>query len=487
MKLNQKHTNLVITIVTCSLLILTSLSAGEVAKNASPERMEEWRDWKFGMFIHWGPFAQAGAPNGRISSMRKDLEQGLNYYKTFNPVKYDPNQWAELASDAGMRYAVLVAKHHDGFCNWDSKVSERTITNPDCPWSKSKNPDIVGEYVKAFRKADVKVGLYSSHLNYSDPGGMGAMIDAKPGAKRKSVNRWVEDYKEKAPELWKNYVQQEYDQLSELMGNYGPIDIVWFDIHWPKNGSEDAAPIYQMIREKQPNIIFDNRGTLDYVDYKVQEQWVPNVPPKTEFWEFNCPTASSGGGGFWYKGENAVYRTGEELLYILVDVVGKGGNFLLNVSPKPDGSIADQEVAALMDIGKWMDNNSEAIYGTTASPWGDPPAWGRISTKGNRLYLMVWDWKEGSELALDIPAKQVKRVSLLANNKKVKYSNTKDGIKINLSTSAPDKYVSVIAVDYSGDLKVKQKWSKPVKHEKSDVWHFDKNTGKQEKGFPPKP
>jgi hypothetical protein len=100
---------------------------------------------------------------------------------------------------------------------------------------------------------------------------------------------------------------------------------------------------------------------------------------------------------------------------------------------------------------------------------------------------MVWDWKEGSELALDIPAKQVKRVSLLANNKKVKYSNTKDGIKINLSTSAPDKYVSVIAVDYSGDLKVKQKWSKPVKHEKSDVWHFDKNTGKQEKGFPPKP
>ncbi len=456
--------------------------------NASIERMNEWRDWKFGLFIHWGPFSQSGNANGRIGSMKGDLKKGLNWYRTFNPVKFDPNKWADMAKEAGMRYSVMVAKHHDGFCNWPTKVTDYSVSNKDCPWSKSKNPDLVKAYLKAFRSKGIQAGIYFSHLNYSDPMGMGEMIGAESGSPHRSSNRVEDIYPEKAPKEWKEYVRIETEQVRELMTQYGKLPILWFDISWCKSGQKDAVPMLDMIRKEQTKIILSPRGTSEYGDFKVAEQFIPLVPSRSYdgFWEFNCPISVGTGGGFWYKGGNPGYRTPEEIIPFFADVLHKGGNFLLNVGPKGDGTIPEGEINAIKGVGKWVRSNSEAIYSTKASPWGMWPEWGRITIKGQNLYLFVFDWKRGAKLELDLPKIRVKSVSLLKDKTQVKFAGKGNGIEITLpEKAAPDKHVSVVKVEFTGTLKAEEKWPEEMqggKHPKYKVWHFDKKKGMQVDG-----
>jgi len=153
------------------------------------------------------------------------------------------------------------------------------------------------------------------------------------------------------------------------------------------------------------------------------------------------------------------------------------------VGPQPDGQIPQGEQDALRGIGRWMQANSEAVYGTEESPWGDGSEWGRITRKGQRLYLLVWDWQNTPLLNIDIPTDQVTAVSLLASGAGLHFHGNESGIEIHLPDEAPSDYVSVVVIDFSGDLQVEQHWSKPEKHQKSDVWHFDKKQGKQVKGF----
>ena len=445
--------------------ILFGQSAAKVDApvNASIERMEEWNEWKFGLFIHWGAYSQAAPTNGRIGALLdKDpvkLEQGLSWYKTFNPVNYNPRQWAKMAKAAGMRYAILTAKHHDGFCNWDSKVTPFTVSNPECPWSKSENPDNVRAFLDAFRAEGIKVGVYFSHLNWA----------LEDGAAIKRHPKEDPDFIKKYPERWKNYVRIAEEQVRELMTNYGPIDIIWYDIHYPKAGLRDAIPMLKMVRKLQPNIIIDNRGTSEFVDFRVQEQYIPDAPP-ADYWELNIPTTKVG--GFWYKGPNAQYRQGEELIPMFADIIHKGGNFLLNIGPKGDGIIPDGEQDALKVLGKWMKDNGEAIYGTKASPWGEAPEWGRITVKGKKLYLFVFDWKGGAKIGIDLPAEQIVKASVLKGGRAVKFAAAGDGVEFVVpNMPAPSSEVSVIAVEFKGQLDAKAVWpnTKRVK-----VHHFDK-------------
>ncbi|MCX7011677.1 MAG: alpha-L-fucosidase [Candidatus Sumerlaeota bacterium] len=419
---------------------------------ASRERMEWWNDLKFGLFIHWGPWSQtADGSIWDIGKMKPDEQKkAFDLYKTFNPVKYDPSAWAKIARDAGMRYAVLTAKHHDGFCNFPTKQTDYCITNPDCPYSKSEHPDIVTEYVNAFRDAGIAVGLYYCHIDWHHP----------DGAWNKTHPNYDPKFVEKYPERWKNFVNFEQEQVRELLSNYGKIEVFWFDINWPSQCLRDAVPMLQMMRELQPGIIMTNRGTSEYGDIQTPEQRIPGAP-SSGYWE-TCMTISNGR-GFWYKGENETYKSPEELVRNLADIASKGGNFLLDVGPRPDGTLARGDVEALKGMGPWMKENGEAIYGTKASPWGAAPQWGRITRKGQRLYLIVLDWpKDGATLPLALPKDKIEKAALLKGGAKVDFAANAAGdrVEFKLPAKAPSQFASVIAVDVKGELNVTPQWPK---------------------------
>jgi alpha-L-fucosidase len=243
------------------------------------------------------------------------------------------------------------------------------------------------------------------------------------------------------------------------------LSSIWFDISWPgydyetktfsdKTVEASALKMLAMMRKLNPDLIMDDRGTGPYADYDTPEQYIPNEPPG-EFWETSMTI--SNGRGFWYKGPGADYKDAEEIVHKLADIASKGGNFLLNVGPRPDGTLTDQEIETLLGTGKWMKKNGEAIYGTKGSPWGATPEWGRITRKGDRVYLIVFDWPADGKLALDLPRENVRRASLLAG-RKIGVKAAGDGVVFELLATRPDKSASVIAVDLKGELHVTPKW-----------------------------
>ena len=427
-------------------------AASSPSTKAVAERMSQWNEWKFGMFIHWGPWAQTakgpifrGRGKDGKALPREEVQKDLDLYKTFNPVKYDPAEWARVAKDAGMRYAVLVTKHHDGFCNWDTQLTDYKITNPECPYSKSANPDIVKQYVDAFRAAGLKIGLYYSHPDQHHPDGVWweRCID------------YIPDFVNKHPDRWKNWLQFEQGQVRELLTNYGPIDEFWFDIGLPN--VPDALPMYKMMRELQPNIIIDNRGTDGYADYVTPEQHIPGAPPEGR-WE----VCMSVGPSFWYKGEEGPFKSPADLVHNLADIASKGGNYLLDVGPRGDGTLCDGEVKSLAGVGAWMKANGEAIYGTSASPWGAAPEWGRITRKGQRLFLIVFEWpKEGQSLPLALKADQIVGAQLLKGGAEVPFQANAagDGVELTLPAQAPSEIALVVVVEFKGDLEVTPRWN----------------------------
>lgn len=473
--------NLILTLATVALLTSTASAQWNDKQNLKPqgvrgetmstvERMEEWNDWKFGLFIHWGQWSEAH--RGAIWDIMRvyspeERAEALEYYKRFNPVNYDPAMWASVAKRAGMKYVSFVTKHHDGFCNFDTKTTPLTITNPDCPYSKSKNPDLTGELIKAFRAEGLGIGLYFSHIDWHHADGVwhSTRVDS------------VKDFVKNHPDRWANFVEFEKAQVRELMTNYGNIDIMWFDISWPTGGyskvyqdkvvQQSAFDLCKMIREINPNTIINDRGTDIYGDFATPEQFVPGKPPG-DYWETNMTISE--GRGFWYKGEDATYLGVDALVLKLADICSKGGNLLLNVGPKPDGSLAQGEVDALLGVGEWMDVNGEAIYGTKGSPWGDAPSWGRMTIKGQRLYAIVFEWPQSGILDLPLDAKQITAARALTGSKVV--WNRKGpftagpegkGCAMTVPESGWNKTASVIAIDYTGQIDATAVWTQPVR------------------------
>ena len=360
----------------------------QAAKDADREtdplvlkKLEWFQDVKFGLMMHWGPYSQWGVVESwSICSedepwCRRSIPDYIEYKrryealpKTFNPVKFDPAVWAKAARYAGMRYVVHTTKHHDGFAMFDTKQTEYRITGPDVPFAKNPRANIVKEIFEAFRKEGFGTGAYFSKPDWHSPD-YWAPDWATPD---RNVNYDTAKY----PERWKKFQDFTYNQIQELMTGYGPVDILWLDGGWvrpypplpaefrgllkqPYNQDIDMPRIAAMARGQHPGlIIVDRTVTGRYENYRTPEQEVPEKP-LPYIWE-TCMTM----GNSWSYVPNDKYKSPNRLIHLLVDIVSKGGNFLLNVGPNADGELPAESLNRLRDIGDWMKVNGEAIYKT---------------------------------------------------------------------------------------------------------------------------
>ena len=343
------------------------------------ERLSWWTHDRFGMFIHFGLYSLPA--KGEWVKMLECVseEKYQEYFDNFNPDLFDAKAWAKTAKDAGMKYAVLTAKHHEGFCLWDSKFTDYKITNT------AFRRDVVKEFCDAFRAEGIRVGLYYSLIDWHHPD---FTIDARhprmpPGCRPADPSGTVggEATWEKinAGKDMKRYRQYMKDQVGELLTNYGRIDIVWFDFTYPKDGGHgksaadwNSEGLLKYARSLQPWIIVDNRlgltDTADGWDFVTPEQFKvvkwPTVDGKRVPWE-TCQTLS---GSWGYSRDEMTWMDSANILSILIHSVSKGGNMILNVGPTGRGLFDSRATSRLREIGEWMKLNSRAIYGCTEAP-----------------------------------------------------------------------------------------------------------------------
>lgn len=430
------------------------------------ERMKWWHEARFGMFIHWGVYALYGgnyygheqAHGGAEWIMNRCKIPVAEYQamaKNFNPVKYDPDAWVKMAKDAGMKYIIITSKHHDGFALFKSNASKWNVVDAT-PYGK----DLLKPLAEACRKYGIKLGFYYSQAqDWNNPGGAVArklMKEGWPNPDSARIDRYTAEHQGHWDPAQETATFSEYidrvavPQVREILSNYGDIAVLWWDT--PTHMTDEAAYKLQALLKLQPNIITNDRLKRPNFpgDTKTPEQKIPNQKElEGQNWE-TCMTMNHTWG---FRKSDHDWKSSETLIRNLVDIASKGGNYLLNVGPKPDGTFPEASVQRLKEIGKWMKVNSEAIYATQASPFGMLP-WGRCTQKminGNTvLYFTVFDWPENGQLKLPSIKNKVISARLLATNKRVKTDVEGDAVILNLPASAPDKIASVIKLELDG-------------------------------------
>jgi len=366
-------------LVVCSL---TAFSTEQVSREsadflkADEGDIQQWREMKFGLFIHWGPVSlkgtEIGWSRGGERRGRKDKSTGSipveiydNLYKQFNPVKFNADEWIQTAKDAGMKYLVFTSKHHDGFSMFDSKLTDYKITNS--PFKR----DVVKELADACHKAELKLGYYYSPPDWYHP-----------------------DYR---TENHPRYIKFLHGQLREICTNYGRIDIIWFDGLGGKAEDWDSENLFRMIRRLQPHVIINNRAGLP-ADHDTPEQKIGRFQNDRP-WE-TCMTICRQ----WAWKPNDQMKSLKQCVDTLVRVVGGDGNLLFNVGPMPDGLIEPRQVTRLKEMGNWLDENGRSIYATRGGPF-KPGDWGASTYKGNTIYIHVLNWDEDTLTLPPIPKK----------------------------------------------------------------------------------
>ena len=404
-------------------------------KQQMDKRMKWWRDAKFGMFIHWGLYAvPAGEWNGKkvsgygewIQSQGKIPEKDYAKLQTkFNPTKYDPAQWVSIAKSAGMKYIVITSKHHDGFALFDSKLTDYDVMGS--PYGR----DLLKPLADACHAAGMEICWYHSILDWH-----------QPTAKGKEFPQY------------EKYLR---GQLKELLTNYGRIGVLWFDGEWiPEWNEEYGRNLEAYLREIQPDLIVNNRvGKRKHSpgDFGTPEQEIPATGMPGWDWE-TCMTMNNTWG---YKSDDHAWKSTEDLLHKLVDIVSKGGNFLLNVGPTAEGLIPAESVKRLEEIGRWMDVNGQSIYGQpTASPFSKL-AWGRATQKPGKLYLHVFDWPADGKLTVPGLQNKVAKAYLLADksNTPLALEQKANEVIVTVPQKSPDKIDTVVVLEIEGPPKVK--------------------------------
>lgn len=431
-------------------------------KEQRDARMAWWREARFGMFIHWGVYSvPAGVYKGHqnqhigewhMLDYRIPVAEYAEYAKQFNPVKFDADEWVRLAKEAGQKYIVITTKHHDGFAMFKSQASDYNIYDAT-PFKR----DPIKELAAACQKHGVKLGFYYSQAqDWYHPGGAASGRAPQPGANKPveglSANHWdpaqegsMDDYLDKIA----------VPQVREILSNYGKVAVIWFDT--PVGMTPERAEKFLPLLKLQPDIIVNNRldAKKSLGDCETPEQFIPATGFPGKDWE-SCMTMNTTWG---YKSFDEKWKPTATLVRNLIDCASKGGNYLLNVGPTSEGLIPAPSVERLKEIGAWMKVNSEAIYGTTASPFSKL-TWGRctkkVTAKGGTLYLHVFDWPADGKLFVPGLHSKVTKARLLANGKKITTTESQDGVTLTLPEQAPDAIASVIALDFKGPLKVEK-------------------------------
>jgi alpha-L-fucosidase len=414
------------------------------------DRLEEWKDLKFGLLMHWGLYAQLGiVESWALCSEDQPFQDrgGVPYEEfkrmyfglisEFNPDQFDPRPWAEAAEGAGMRYMVFTTKHHDGFSMWDTRQSDFRITSPNSPFHNHPRANVAKEIFEAFRSEGFMVGAYFSKPDWHHPD-YWSPLWATPNRNNNYDTR-------KYPERWQRFRDFTYSQIEELMTEMGHMDILWLDGGWVRPDSTindevrswgfdiadweqdiDMQRIAGMARDRQPGLIIVDRTVHGpFEDYRTPEQQIP--PTTLPYpWETNMTMTQS-----WGHNNNPNYKSTRELIHALVNVVARGGNYLLNVAPTPEGTFEREAYQRLDEIGAWMSTNGEAIYATRSRETFEEEALRFTRNKSaDTVYAIALEWPEEHLRVRSVRPSAGTVVSLLGHSEPLEWSREGRGLEV---------------------------------------------------------
>ena len=388
--------------------------AGGAPTPDQQRRMQWWHDAKFGMFIHFGLYAAHGRHEWAMETEAIPVADYQKFTAGFNPAPGTPRKWAQLAKAAGMKYMVLTSKHHEGFCNWDTKLTNYNAVN------YGPKRDILKEYVEAARAEGLRVGFYYSLMDWHHPDGARCQDD--PAARRR-------------------FVDYTHGLIRELLTNYGKIDVLWYDVSWPLDAEGwESEKMNQMVFGLQPDIIVNNRNRLAG-DFSTPEQTI-RAETGGRAWE-SCMTLNDSWG---YQRADDNWKIPRTVIRNLITCARDGGNYLLNIGPEPDGSIPPESVRILSEVGQWMKTGGQAIHG--ADPCRVTRSnYGNFTRHGNRLYMHVHFWP-GSDVSISGLRQKVTSATILKTGQRVTVSQ--DGFRTlltGLPAKAPDNPVTTLVLE----------------------------------------
>jgi len=470
-------------------LLLVSCTQGPQKKIGSRDQAQNipawFKDGKFGMFIHWGPYSILGGgwkghriEQGDIAEwimqrFQIPVEEYRKIAATFNPTGFDAREWVSLAKKTGMKYIIITSKHHDGFAMYDSGISDYNIV--DCTPFKR---DPLRELSEACAEAGIKFCVYYSHReDWEHPYAYGNFWDFDTS----QTNLDTMDH----PELFRRYLDEKaIPQLKELLTEYGPLGIVWFDrgMYTQEQGRE----FVDLVHNLQPECLVNGRvGHYDKEllgDYQSMTDNGMPIGGIEEYWE--TPQTLNETWGYSKFDKN--WKTPDEVIRRLVTIVSKGGNYLLNVGPTGQGIIPDPSVKILNVVGDWMQKNSESIYGTSPSPFPYELPWGYCTRKGSRLFLHVFDWPENGQLSLNGLNNKIEKAYLLLDPEEALNVDRDEagGLMIGLPAEPPDGINSVFVLEIKGDPDIDPYIVKQDKDESVLLDYLSASTsGKAQKRF----
>ena len=411
------------------------------SQSVEQKKMQWFKDAKLGIFIHWGLYSVNGISeswafyNGQISH-----DEYMKQIDGFTAKNYNPDYWAKLIKESGAKYSVITSKHHEGFALWDTKFGKLNSIN------SAAKKDVLTPFVNALKENDLKVGVYYSlpdwsYLDYTDH------------------TRLVKRYKiEDQPKRWDKFLNYYQGQLAELRDNYNP-DLWWFDGDWEHNEKEwEVDEIKSLLRKNNENVIFNSR-LCGNGDYKTPEIGIPVTRPKANYWEL-CVTMNDSWG---YYPTDKNYKTPQQVIDLFVDCISKGGNLLLDIGPKADGTIPEEQVTILQELGKWTSKHKEAIYPTIAGiPYDHFYGPTALSKDSTILYLYVRDIPKDGKIVLKGIKNKIEESTIVGENGnlqqqmlcKVSWNKYPGVIYIDIPKEKLDNYYTVIKVKLDGEIKL---------------------------------